>query len=57
MGIGPLANVEKATNLFKTPSNSLILEATLVAIVDKITSSTIILSVCAFFLNIAKRVS
>ena len=57
MVIGTLANVEKATNLLKTPSNSLILEATLVAIVDKITSSTIILSVCAFFLNIAKRVS
>ena len=38
MVIGPLANVEKATNLLKTPSNSLILEATLVAIVDKITS-------------------
>ena len=51
MVIGPLANVEKATNLLKTPSNSLILEATLVAIVDNYI-------VCLrFFLNIAKRVS
>lgn len=55
--IGPLDKVENATNLLKTPSSSLIFEETLLAILDNISSSTTTLSVSAFFLKIAKRVS
>ena len=46
-----------ATILLKTPSSSLILESILFAMSDKIKSSIKIFSSCAFFRNIAKRVS
>ena len=46
-----------AINLFKVPSNSRIFESILLAILDNISSSIIILSNCAFFLKMAKRVS
>ena len=46
-----------ATILLNTPSNSLIFESILVAILDNIESSIMIFSSWAFFLNIAKRVS
>ena len=46
-----------ATILLNTPSNSLMFESIFVAMSDKIESSMMIFSSCAFFLSIAKRVS
>ena len=55
--IGECTKDARATILLNTPSNSLIFESTLVAILDKISSSITMLASCAFFLKIAKRVS
>ena len=46
-----------ATILLNTPSNSLMFESILLAIFDKMWSSTIMFSSWAFFLKIARRVS
>ena len=55
--IGVCVSEAVAIILLNTPSNSLIFESILFAILDKIVSSTIIFYSCAFFLKIAKRVS
>ena len=46
-----------ATILLKTPSSSLMLESILFAMFERIKSSMITPSSCAFFLKIARRVS
>ena len=55
--IGLCVREALATILLNTPSNSLMFESILFAISERIKSSITIFSSCAFFLNIAKRVS
>ena len=57
MVIGLCVSEALATILLNTPSNSLIFESILFAILERIKSSIIMLSSWAFFLRIAKRVS